>query len=1052
MTPVRPAVGRARGPRRARPDAGPPARLDDPDGTCQGCAVSGDAQVRVQILGRVSAWRADAPVVLGPSGRRAVLGLLALAGGRPLSRGELIDSLWGDRPPPSAANVIQTHVARLRRLLEPGRPSHARSDLLPAVGDGYALQLPADSIDLLRFRRLVAEATDPARYADVCGAAALLDEALRLWPEPALVDLPALANHPKVVALAEERRAALARYAEAMIAAGSAADAIGLLEAAAAADPLDEPGLAQLLRAYHAAGRRARAVELYGQARRRLADELGMAPGPELAAAHAALLAEGPPEARPATVQSGRPAAPVPAQLPADVPGFVGRAAELAALTRLSASAGVPLVVAGTAGVGKTGLALRWAHQTRTRFPDGQLYVNLRGYDPAQPMPAADALAGFLRALGGPGTDVPADEAERAAAYRTLLDGRRVLVFLDNAGTVEQIRPLLPGTPSCQVLVTSRDSLAGLVAMHGARRLDLDQLPPPDAAALLRALIGDRVDAEPAAAAALADRCARLPLALRIAAELAAARPGTPLAALVGELADQQRRLDLLDAAGDPRAAVRAVFSWSYRYLPDGAARLFRLLGLHPSPDFDTAAATALAGPAAGAAETAGPEAGAAAAALVQLARAHLVRPAGPGRYGMHDLLRAYALELAEATDPEPDRRDARTRLFDHYLAAATAAMTTLHPADRDRAPRRPAAAPASDERDRARAWLDAERAALVAVIGYAAAYGWPEQASRLAGTLFRYFNASADLATGLAIHSQAVAAARRTSDRSDMARSMTDLGVVHARQGRLDQAAAHFQQALAMFQETGDRTGEARALLNLGNVGALTGRYREAADSLRQAIALYQQGGNPVGEARARNSLGGVYCRLGEYAPAAAQHRQALTLHRRAGDRDGEGYGRNGLGEAHAGQGGYELAAEQHRQALALFQQTGNRDGEACSLTNLADVSLRLGRPAVQQQRQALALFEETGNASGEARAHTGLGAALRAAGRPDQAREHLTAALALADRAGDRHQQARAHDELALLCQAAGDDVQAEAHRARVSALTADAGRPATQLRERA
>ncbi len=1043
MTLGRAATGRRRGARRGRPDTALAVPLDGPGRPCQGCPVSSDGQVRIHILGRVSAWRADVPIALGPSGRRAVLGLVALAGGRPLSRGELIDSLWGDRPPPSAANVIQTHVARLRRLLEPGRPSHARSALLPAVGDGYALQVPAESIDLLRFRRLVAAATDPGQQADVRRAAGLLDEALRLWPDRPLADLPALANHPKVVALVEERRTALARYGDAMIAAGSATAALPVLEAAATAAPLDEPVLAQLLRAYHAAGRRARAVELYGQARRRLADELGMAPGPQLAAAHAALLAEDPPV--PPTVHSGRRPAPAgPAQLPADVPDFVGRTAELAELSRLSA-AGAPLVVAGTAGVGKTALALRWARQARDRFPDGQLYVNLRGYDPAQPMPVGDALAGFLRALGVPGADLPADDEERAAAYRSLLDGRRVLVFLDNAGSVEQVRLLLPGTPTCQVLVTSRDSLAGLVAVHGARRLQLDQLPPPDATELLRALIGDRVDADPDAAGTLAGQCARLPLALRIAAELAAARPDRPLAELAAELADQRRRLDLLDAAGDPRAAVRAVFSWSYRYLPAAAARTFRLLGLHPSPDYDVPAAAALTGAPAGATRH----------TLDLLARAHLVGPAGPDRYGMHDLLRAYALELTDRTDAEADRHAARTRLFDHYLAGATEAMSTLHPADRDRAPRRPAAAPASDERDRARAWLDADQATLVAVIGYAAAQGWPEQASRLAATLFRYFDLSADLDTGLAIHTQALQAARSTSDRADVARAMTDLGVVHARQGRLDAAATHFRQALAAFREAGDRTGEARTLLNLGNVSLLTGHLADAAASQLQAIELYQQGGNPVGEARARNSLGAVYCRQGSYPLAADQHRQALLLHRRAGDRDGEGYGRNGLGEAHTGQGDYPRAAEQHRQALALFQQTGNRDGEACSLTNLGDVSLHQGQPepAAERHRQALALFEQTGNAGGEARAHNGVGAALHAAGQPGQARAHFGAAFALADRIGNHDQLARAALGLALLCEADGDTEQAAAYRAQAATRPADLDRPgAAELRERA
>ncbi|MGH3937962.1 MAG: helix-turn-helix domain-containing protein [Pseudonocardiaceae bacterium] len=379
------------------------------------------------------------------------------------------------------------------------------------------------------------------------------------------------------------------------------------------------------------------------------------------------------------------------AQLPADVAFFTGRERELAILDRQLATmakstgalggrstAVVISAVSGTAGVGKTALALRWCHRVRGEFPDGQLYVNLRGYDPDQPLAATDALAGFLRALGVPGQDVPLQVDERAAVYRSLLDGRRMLVVLDNAATVEQVRPLLPGSPSCLVVITSRDSLAGLVARHGARRLELDLLPLEDAIVLLQVLIGGRVDAESEAAAVLAGQCARLPLG--VVAELVVARPSISLAELVGELADQQRRLKLLDAGGDPRTAVRAVFSWSYQYLSAEVARAFRVIGLHPGPDLDPYAAAALT-------NTSGDQAQ---HLLDLLARAHLIAPTSPGRYGMHDLLRAYAIHLATVEDCEQDRRAALTRLFDHYLATAAAAMDTVIPAEQHRRPRIP--------------------------------------------------------------------------------------------------------------------------------------------------------------------------------------------------------------------------------------------------------------------------------------------------------------------------------------------------------------------------
>ncbi|MGH3904249.1 MAG: ATP-binding protein [Pseudonocardiaceae bacterium] len=353
-----------------------------------------------------------------------------------------------------------------------------------------------------------------------------------------------------------------------------------------------------------------------------------------------------------------------PAQLPADVNRFTGRAAELAELDRLltadqtsgaDSTAMVLAAVSGTAGVGKTALVLHWAHRVRSEFPDGQLYVNLRGYDPAPPMPVEDALAGFLRALGLARQDIPPEVDECSAAYRSLLDGRRMLVLLDNAASVEQVRPLLPGTRSCVVVVTSRDSLAGLAARHGARRLNLDLLPTEDAVALLRALIGEQVEAEPDAAVVLAEQCARLPLALRMVAELVAARPGTRLAGLVDELADEHRRLDLLNAGGDLRAAVRGVFSWSYQRLPADAARAFRLLGLHAGRDFDPHAAAALADTSLERAQH----------LLDVLARGHLIEFTRSGRYGMHDLLRAYATHLAAQEDTEEERREALTRLLD---------------------------------------------------------------------------------------------------------------------------------------------------------------------------------------------------------------------------------------------------------------------------------------------------------------------------------------------------------------------------------------------------
>jgi tetratricopeptide (TPR) repeat protein len=695
--------------------------------------------------------------------------------------------------------------------------------------------------------------------------------------------------------------------------------------------------------------------------------------------------------------------------------------------------------------VGKTALAVHWAHQVADRFPDGQLYVNLRGYDPDQLVPVADALAGFLRTLGVPGSDIPPEPDERAARYRSLLAGRRMLVVLDNAGSVEQVRLLLPGTPACVTVVTSRDSLPGLVARDGAVRLDLDLLPAADAVSLLRALIGQRADADPGAAEALAAQCCRLPLALRVAAELAAARPAIPLAGLVGELADQQRRLDLLDAGGDSRTAVRTVFSWSCRHLDPAAARMFRLLGLHPGPDLDRHAAAALTG---AAVKQAG-------RALDALTRAHLTQLASPGRYSMHDLLRAYAAEQAIAHNSEDEQQAALTRLFDHYLHTAATAMDTLFPAERHRRPRIPPPAipgPAVADPADARAWLDAERATLVAVTVHTASHGWPGHATRLAATLFRYLDTGGHYPEAIVIHTHARHAARDIGDSAAEATALTSLGAVDWRQSRYPQAVGHFGQALAICRETGDQSGEARALGNLGLVDFQQGRYPEASGHFGQALAICRETGDQSGEARALGNLGDIDIRLGRYPQGARHHRQALVVCHRTGDRPGEARALGNLGDIDIRLGRCQQAADHYHQALALFRETGDRIGEASTLGNLGLVDFQQGRceQAAAHFRQALAVCHETGDRSGEAQALNGLGETFLATGRSSDARAQYAAALSVTTRSGEKYEQARARNGLARACHAAGDPGQARRHWKEALTLYISLGAPeADQVR---
>jgi DNA-binding SARP family transcriptional activator len=636
------------------------------------------------LLGPLVVRCGGAAVPVAPGKQRAVLAVLLLNAGRVVGVDELAETLWGAGPPPSARVSVQNYVGKLRKAL--GKAGRARISTQP--GGGYQIRAAAGEVDVSRFEALLAAARTAAADGSWQAAAGQAREALALWRGEPLADAGSeVLTAQEVPRLTEMRLQALETRVEADLQLGGHAGVIAELRQLTGLHPLREHLHGLLMLALYRDGRQGEALAAYQQARDVLVTELGAEPGAGLRELQQQILTADPvlSVASPAPAAAGSRDPVIPRQLPPTVRHFTGRADELTALTGLLEQPGqqgqpeavVISAIGGTAGAGKTALAVRWANQAADRFPDGQLYVNLRGYDPGQPMLAADALAGFLRALGVPGPDIPVDADERAARYRSLLAGRRILVLLDNAGSVEQVRPLLPAAPSCVVLVTSRDSLPGLVARDGAVRLDLDLLPSADAAGLLRVLIGERAETDPAATEALAAQCCHLPLALRVAAEFAVARAAAPLAGLVAELADQQRRLDLLDAGGDPRSAVRAVFSWSCRGLPPGAARTFRLAGLHPGPDLDPYAAAALT-------DMTVEQTG---SILGLLARAHLLQPTTPGRYGMHDLLRAYAAAQAASQDGEDEQRAALTRLFDHYLAVAATAMDTLVPAERHRRP-----------------------------------------------------------------------------------------------------------------------------------------------------------------------------------------------------------------------------------------------------------------------------------------------------------------------------------------------------------------------------
>ncbi|HEX8867423.1 MAG TPA: BTAD domain-containing putative transcriptional regulator, partial [Lentzea sp.] len=598
--------------------------------------------------------------LLDPGGPRlrAMLALLAAYAGRPVSVATFVSELWGPQPPPDAERTVRTYSSRLRKGIGP------LAVLVATRAPGYVLLEP-DVVDAVRFQRLAREGHAALADGTVAAARERLTVALELWRGRPFDEFDGIAAlEAERIRLAGVRLDVVQDRVDADLAAGSGVELVSELTDLTAAHPGHERLWGQLMTALYRAGRQADALEAFQRARRGLVEHAGVEPSPVLADIQERVLAHDPRLL--ASPEPVRIADPRPAQLPPLVRGFTGRAAELAELDAAAVAGATVAVVAvcGTAGVGKTTLAVRWAHRVADRFPDGQLYVNLRGFDPEGALPPEEALHGFLAAFGVTADRMPKVLQAQIALYRSMTAGKRVLVVLDNARDAAHVRPLLPAEPGSAVVVTSRDDLVGLVARDGAHRVGLDVLGPDEAVDLLRLLIGDHV-ATFAELEDLAVQCARLPLALRIAAELVARRGRVGL----DDLADERHRLDSLDAGSDSDTAVRAVFSWSERHLPAAANRLFWLLGLHPGRDTDADAVAALAGVDARVGRN----------LLDVLHGAHLVESSGAGRWTMHDLLRAFARERAEERLTESERQDALRNVYEHYLTCALDAMDALY-------------------------------------------------------------------------------------------------------------------------------------------------------------------------------------------------------------------------------------------------------------------------------------------------------------------------------------------------------------------------------------
>ncbi|HTF08430.1 MAG TPA: BTAD domain-containing putative transcriptional regulator, partial [Asanoa sp.] len=959
-----------------------------------------------RLLGPVEVVDGDTTLGIGRRQERCVLAILLLEPGQLVPVGRLVELLWSGEPPRGARAVLQTYISRLRALLG----DSARIEL---HNGAYRIQVDPRSVDAHRFSDLVArarETADPRSRGD------LLRTAVALWQGPAL-DGIGPGRERLGARLEEARKTALDLRIVADLDAGRHAELVGELTELSAGAPLDERLTGHLMTALFGDGRRAEALGVYTKARDRIRDDLGLDPGDELRKLHTAILRDDP-ALRPVPAANGI----RPAQLPAAVPDFVGRAALLDRLDALVGDGRTTVVVSaidGAGGVGKTALAVRWAHRVADRFPDGQLFVNLRGYETVPPVRPVDALARFLRALGIAGDRIPPDLDEAGALYRSELAGRRVLIVLDNAAAAEQVRPLLPGSPSCVVLVTSRAQLGGLTASHGARRLTVDLLTEPEAVLLLHTIIGAaRVDAEPDAALALVRACGHLPLAVRIAAAQLDASPTTTLDAYVRAL--DQGPLDQLAIEGDELSGVRAAFRASYDRLSLVERGLFRLLGAVPGTDVDAAGAAALAD----LADVTG--------ALDGLVAAHLVTVHRPGRFGLHDLLRAYAREL---TDPAEERA-AVGRLHAHYLATADAAARRLYP----HMVRLPLAdLPKVDEfaaNPTALAWLDAEHRNILAAIGHAATAGPVRGSWQLTDALRGYFWQTSHTVDWLAAVNASLDAAEATGDLQAQAAMHTSIALAQQSQGHLAEAAAEFDTAADLSDRAGWSHGQAAASGNLGVVLKNMGDFAGSARRSERALELHRANGYRPGEASTLITLGGLYHDLGELRRAADYCVTALAMHEEIGSRIGQLIALNNLAAVEHLLG-EPTAADRFRAAMELQSDVGKAHSEAHLLGGLATVQRDRGELALALANAEAALDKarEAADPMVEGDTLSLLGTVHHWLGHPDQAVDEHRRGLALLG-AGSEYVRTRANVGLAAALRDTGD--LAEAAAVAAAALT--------------
>ncbi|MEV5202014.1 BTAD domain-containing putative transcriptional regulator [Streptomyces sp. NPDC053720] len=949
----------------------------------------GPTALRFSVLGPVRAWRGTEQLSTGSPQQRGLLAALLLREGRTATAAELIDALWGDEPPSQGLAAVRTYASRLRKFLDPG--------ILVSESGGYAIRgLPDGALDLSTVQDLAERAERARADGELGHASELLRRALALWDGEPLSGVPGPYAETQRMRLEEWRLQLIAFRLDTELEQGHHAEAVSELTSLTAAHPLRERLRELLMLALYRSGRQAEALAVYADTRRLLADELGVDPSPVLTELQGRILQADPALAEPSAPEPGSAVAPVrPAQLPATVPDFTGRALYVEELGEVLASANGQVMavsaLSGIAGVGKTTLAVHVAHRARSEFPDGQLYVDLQGLRTTRTEPET-VLGSFLRALGTPEAAIPDSLEDRAALYRSVLDGRRVLVLLDNAHDAAQVRPLLPGTEGCAALITARGHMGDLA---GARLVDVDVLSPEEALLLFTRIVGqERVAGERAAALDVVAACGFLPLAIRIAASRLAVRRTWTVSVLAAKLADERRRLDELQA-GD--LAVKAAFELVYGQLEPAQARAFRLLGLADGPDISLpAAASVLDLPQEDTEEL-----------LENLVDTSLVESAAPGRYRYHDLLRLYARACAERDERPPgERAAALSRLLDFYLATAAGVYALERPGDRLIEHLEPTAGDGLVFTDRAAAldWLFGEARALLS----AARQGVGTGELRKAADLLLATRDLAESGSEFTRYESAVTALRdaaaATGDERTGGRTRTALAHLYSLAGRFREADHEAREAVRLAGSAGDSWTMGDALNSRGVIALYQNRHEDGEAHLSRAVEYFRALGDRPGEAGVLCNLSRMHLATGRTASAVALARQGIEIYDALGSSVRGANGRYTLALALTRSGELDLAGDRLHEALDVFREGRQKLWEGMSLFRLAEVDLAARRPAQAAVNAETALIT-LGGIGGEwrrANVLTVLGHALSELGQTGRAVASWNEALDVYERLG--------------------------------------------------